>query len=140
MGCGSCPSRFFSTFGESISRIDEKTETIMAAEDALRRIEERLTRLEAAWAQQPAGPGGLTAPGGTVVDPAPWWGGVGWTFHPRPFPTPVVDPAPWWGGAWGHPRWPTPVVDPAPFPMPVVDPAPWGGWAQFRPPIGTTLG
>jgi hypothetical protein len=108
----------------------------MAAEDSLRRIEERLTRLEAALAQQPAGPGGFTPPGGVVVDPAPWGGGS-WVFHPRPIPTPVVDPAPWWSGGWGHPRW---ISDPAPWPTPVVDPAPSVGFAQFRQPISTTFG
>ncbi|MEX5217484.1 MAG: hypothetical protein AB7G68_10660 [Nitrospiraceae bacterium] len=122
----------------------------MAAEDSIKRLEERLTRLEATLAQQPAaGAGGFPPPGGVIVDPAPWGGG-GWTFHPRPFPTPVVDPAPWWQGRWGHPRWPTPVVDPAPWPTPVVDPAPWptpvvdpapmGGFAQFRPTAASTFG
>jgi hypothetical protein len=48
---------------------------MMATEDSLKRIEERLTRLEAALAQQPGGPGGFTPPGGTVVDPPPWAGG-----------------------------------------------------------------
>ena len=121
----------------------------MAAEDSLRRIEERLTRLEAILAQQPAAPGGVTPPGGTVVDPAPWWGGGGWMLRPRPFPTPIVDAAPWWGGGWGFPRphpivdsapWPTPVVDAAPWPTPVVDAAPWGGGVQARQPTSTMLG
>jgi len=97
-----------------------------AVEDSLKRIEERLTRLEAVLAQLPGGPGGVTAPGGAVVDPAPW-ARAGWVLQPRPIPSPIVDPAPWWGGGWGPPRWPTPVVDPAPWPTPVVDPAPWGG-------------
>jgi hypothetical protein len=98
----------------------------MAVEDSLRRIEERLTRLEATLAQPPGGggPGGFTPPGGVVVDPAPygggWGGGGSWVFHPRPMP----------------------VVDPAPFPMPVVDPAPWptGGFVGVRPTLGTTFG
>jgi len=120
----------------------------MAVEDNLKRLEERLTRLEATLAQQPGaaggGGGGFTPPGGAVVDPAPWAGGGGWVFHPRPMP--VVDPAPWWGRPrWPTPvvdpaPWPTPVVDPAPWPTPVVDPAPWGGLHQFRQPVATTLG
>jgi hypothetical protein len=106
------------------------------AEDRLRILEERLTRIEAALSQRPAATGGFTQPGGVVVDPAPWGGG-GWGLHPRPFPSPVVDPAPWpWGGGWGHPHWPTPVVDPAPWPTPVVDPAPWGG-GFARPSVAT---
>jgi len=111
----------------------------MADADSLRRIEERLTRLEAALTQQPAAPGGVMPPGGTVVDPGPWWGGGGWMLRPRPFPTPVVDPAPWWGGGWGFPR-PHPIVDPAPWPTPVVDAAPWGGGVQARQPTSTMLG
>jgi len=118
----------------------------MAVEDNLKRLEERLTRLEAALAQQPAGTGGgFTPPGGTIVDPAPWGGGGGGWGHPRwPWPTPIVDPAPWWGGGWGHPRWPwpTPIVDPAPWPTPIVDPAPWGGggFVASRPMAATTFG
>lgn len=98
------------------------------AEDRIKILEERLTRLEATLTQRAAGGGGggFTG-GGTVSDPPPWAAG-GWTFIPRP--NPVVDPAPWpyypggWGG-WGRPRWPNPIADPGPFPTPVVDPAPW---------------
>lgn len=92
------------------------------AEDRMKILEERLTRLEAALSQRSAGGGGFTPPGGVITDPAPWAGGA-WTF--QRMPSPVVDPAPWPYGGWGRPRWPTPVVDPGPFPMPVVDPAPW---------------
>jgi hypothetical protein len=125
----------------------------MATEDILKRIEERLTRLEAALAQQPGAAAGFTPPGGAVVDPPPWGGGGGgWVFHPRPIPSPVVDPAPWWYGGWGHRRWPTPIVDPGPFPTPVVDPGPWPGpiadpvpWgggmvSPFRQAVATTFG
>src|SRR5213593_1848057 len=106
----------------------------MADEESIKKIEARLTRLEAALAQQPGGIGGIGGvipPGGVVVDPAPWpggwWGGWG---HPR-WPHPIVDPGPW-------PR-PHPVVDPAPWPTPVVDPATWGGWG-VRPTVATTFG
>jgi hypothetical protein len=76
------------------------------ADDRIKLLEERLTRMEAALSQRPAaGQGGFTPPGGVVVDPAPW------PQYPRH-----------WGG-WGPPRWP--IVDPAPWPTPVVDPAPW---------------
>ncbi len=98
------------------------------AEDRLKIMEERLTRIEAALTQRATagtGAGGFTPPGGVITDPAPNpWAGQ-WQFIPRP--SPVVDPAPWpWGGGgWTRPRWPTPVVDPGPFPTPVVDPAPW---------------
>ena len=98
------------------------------AEDRMKILEERLTRIEAALTQRPTatgtgGGGGFTPPGGIITDPAPWAGQ--WQFIPRP--SPVVDPAPWpWGGGgWTRPHWPTPVVDPGPFPNPVVDPAPW---------------
>lgn len=100
----------------------------MAVEDNLKRIEERLTRLEATLAQQ-AGPtgagGGFPTPGGAIVDPAPWGGWGGWGAPRWPWPHPIVDPAPW-------PRpwpWPHPIVDPGPWPSPVVDPAPspWAG-------------
>ena len=98
------------------------------ADDRIRILEERLTRLEAALAQRPAGGGGFTPPGGVIVDSAPWATSQP-QFFQRPFPSPVVDPAPWpyWGGygGWGRPGWPSPVVDPAAFHRPVVDPAPW---------------
>lgn len=86
----------------------------MSAEDNLKNLEERLTRLEAALAQrqQPTGPGGFTPPGGAVVDPAPYPGGGRWGYYH--WPHPVVDPGPW----------PRPVVDPLPWPHTVVDPAP----------------
>jgi hypothetical protein len=76
----------------------------MAADDTLKKIEERLTRLEAAQAKAAGvgpGAGAGAVPGGAVVDPAPWGG----------------------GGGWGWPHWPHPVVDPAVFHRPVVDPA-----------------
>ena len=84
----------------------------MTTEDNLKKLEERLTRLEA-----------------TLAPPSAGASAAGWTYYPR---SPVVDPAPWWpGGAWGHPRWPwpNPIVDPVPWPGPVVDPAPWG-WGR----------
>ena len=97
------------------------------ADDRVKILEERLTRLEARLAQQPTGTGGgggFTPPGGVIVDSAPWAASQFQQFFPRP--SPVVDPAPWpyYPGGWGRP-WPTPVVDPGPFPHPVVDPAPW---------------
>src|ERR1043166_6645434 len=44
------------------------------ADDRLRILEERLTRLEAALAQRPGtgSGGGFTPPGGIIVDSAPW--------------------------------------------------------------------
>ena len=99
------------------------------AEERLKILEERLTRLEATLSQRAgggagtgAGAGGFTG-GGTISDPPPWTAG-GWTFIPRP--NPVVDPAPWpyYPGGWG--RWPPQIIaDPAPYPRPIVDPAPW---------------
>ena len=76
------------------------------AEDRIKILEERLTRMEAALAQRPSvgtgTGGGFTPPGGVIVDPAPW------------------------GGGWVRPRWTNPVVDPAPWPPSIVsDPAPW---------------
>lgn len=100
------------------------------ADDAIKKLEERLTRLEAALSQ--GGAATQFTPGGAVTDPAPWGGGGGWGwgYWPRPWPwpgpigdtaafhRPVVDPA-----AFHHP-----VVDPAAFHRPVVDPA-----AFYRP-------
>ena len=98
------------------------------AEERMKILEERLTRLEAALSQRPSaagtagggGGGGFIPPGGVVSDPAPWAGG--WQWAPRA----SIDPVPWFqfGRAPRWP-WPTPVVDPGPFPTPVVDPAPW---------------
>ena len=87
------------------------------AEDRIKILEERLTRMEAALAQRPSvgTGGGFTPPGGVIVDPAPWGGG--WV-RPR-WTNPVVDPAPWP---------PSIVSDPAPWPPSIVsDPAPWPG-------------
>jgi hypothetical protein len=107
------------------------------ADDRIKVLEERLTRLEGLLSQRPAQGAGTTPPGGIVVDPAPWGGG--WVPRPR-YPSPVVDPAPWYGGGWGYPRWPTPVVDPAPWPTPIVDPAPWGNVFQQPTVSATALG
>jgi len=97
------------------------------AEDRLKILEERLTRLEANLAQRASGGGagaaaggGFTAVPGTISDPGPWAAGH-WTFVPRP--SPVVDPAPWPYG-WCRPRWPNYISDPPPPPGFVVDPAP----------------
>jgi len=91
------------------------------ADDRIRILEERLTRLEATLAQRPSGGGGggFTPPGGVIVDEAPWAGSA---FQRAA----QIQPVPWinWGG-WRRPWWPSPVVDPGPFPNPVVDPAPW---------------
>ena len=87
------------------------------ADDAIKKLEERLTRLEAALSQG-GGAGTQFTPGGAVVDPAPWGGGGGgWHWWPRPWPWPgpVGDPAPT--------PFMRPVVDPAVFHRPVVDPA-----------------
>jgi len=90
------------------------------ADDRIKILEERLTRLEATLAQRPTGTGGagggFTPPGGVIVDSAPW---AGSQFQTVAAPT---DPVPWF---YWRPRWPMPVVDPGPFPHPVVDPAPW---------------
>jgi hypothetical protein len=99
------------------------------AQDRMKILEERLTRLEAALAQRGTGAGGTgvgAAVPGTVVDPPPWAAALANLFF-QARPSPIADPAPWpwWGGGWGRPRWPTPIVDPGPFPTPVVDPAPW---------------
>lgn len=98
------------------------------AEERMKILEERLTRLEAALTQRASaagtagggGGGGFVPPGGVVSDPAPWPGQ--WQLMPRA----SIDPVPWFqfGRAPRWP-WPTPVVDPGPFPTPVVDPAPW---------------
>ena len=81
------------------------------ADDALKKLEERITRLEAALSKQGGAGAEAGLPGGAVVDPPPWGGGG-------------------WGGGWGWPHWPHPVVDPAayyhrpgPGPGPIVDQA-----------------
>ena len=99
------------------------------AEERMKILEERLTRLEATLAQRGTGGGAGTGAGaavpGTVVDPPPWAHHLANLIVQQRQISPVVDPAPWpwWGGGWR--RWPTPIVDPGPFPTPVVDPAPW---------------
>lgn len=84
-------------------------------DDRVKILEERLSRLEAAFTQQPSARAGFTNPN-IVVDPAPY----PYPYYPRPYPRPVVDPAPypWWGG--GHHY----ITDPAPWPNPIVDQAP----------------
>ncbi|HEY6970014.1 MAG TPA: hypothetical protein VJA94_12480 [Candidatus Angelobacter sp.] len=95
------------------------------ADDAIKKLEDRLTRLEAALSQ--AGGAATHFPGGAVVDPAPWGGGGGggWGWWPRPWPWPgpIGDPAPTPFMAFHRPGT---VVDPAAFHRPgaVVDPAP----------------
>ena len=83
----------------------------MPEDDILRKIEARLTRLEATLSQQ-----GATPNVGAVVDSVPWPGG-GWGGG-------------WWGGGRPHP-----IVDSATFaqqyrhPTPtIVDWGPWGPW------------
>jgi hypothetical protein len=115
----------------------------MAADDTLKKIEERLTRLEAAQAKG-AGAGGAAVPGGAVVDPPPWggggWGGWG-GWHPGWPPRPVVDPAVFHRPVVDPAAFHRPVVDPAVFNRAVVDPAPWGGgggwggWPHWPHPI-----
>jgi hypothetical protein len=86
------------------------------AEDRLKILEERLTRLEANL-QRASAAGGPSA----IFDPTPWTP-ANWSFVPRP--SPVVDPAPWPYG-WCPPRWPPYYIsDPPPPPGFVVDPAP----------------
>jgi len=83
------------------------------ADDAVKKLEDRITRIEAHLSQQSAA-AASQVPGGAVVDPAPWGGGGGgWGWTPVRWPHPVVDPA----------AFHRPVVDPAAFHRPVVDPA-----------------
>ena len=92
------------------------------ADDRVKILEERLTRLEAALAQRPSGTGGggFTPPGGVIVDSAPW---AASQLQFQRAISPVVDPAPWpYYGGWRYP-YPHPVVDPAPWPSHIVDPA-----------------
>lgn len=115
------------------------------AEDRVKLLEERLTRLEAVLTQRPggAGPGGFTPPGGVIVDPAPWGGGGGYQFYPRPRPRwpPIVDPAPWPPYVSDPAPWPPYVSDPAPWPPGTVsDPAPWGGGVYTDALTARTLG
>jgi|SRR5215813_6370533 len=97
------------------------------AEDRIKLLEERLTRLESVLTQRATGPGagpGTVPPSGVIVDSAPWAGGGNIAAQLRP----VVDPAPYPWGGWGAWHWPRPVVDPAPYhPGVVADPAPFGG-------------
>src|SRR5215831_14384721 len=92
------------------------------ADDALKKLEDRLTRLEAVLSQQGGGGAGYP-PGGAVVDPAPWGrGGPGWGWYPY-WPRPVVDPAAFHRPVVDPAAFNRPVVDPAAFHRPVVDPA-----------------
>ena len=122
----------------------------MAADDTLKKIEERLTRWEGLLSQGGTG-AGAQVPGGAIVDPAPWGGGGGgwgWGWHPGWPPHPVVDPAAFHRPVVDPAAFHRPVVDPAAFSHAVVDPAPspwsgggwgggWGGWHWPVPgPIG----
>jgi hypothetical protein len=98
----------------------------MPDEDAIKRLEARLTRVEAALAQF----GGRPHP---IVDPAAFAGAGRWpgpVVDPTPWPQPVVDPLPW----------PYPIVDPVPWPRPVVDPATYATAAQSRAAAAAALG
>lgn len=100
----------------------------MPDEDALKRLEARLTRVEAALAQSAGRPQ-------PIVDPAVFAGGYRWpgpVVDPTPWPHPVVDPLPW--------PWPHPIVDPVPWPRPVVDPATFSAAAQSRAAVAASLG
>jgi hypothetical protein len=98
----------------------------MADADSIKQLEARLTRLEAAMAQQPSAAAAANVPGGAITDPAPFpQGGYGGWGYPR-WPHPITDPAPFPGGGyggWGYHPWPHPIVDPAAFHRPIVDPA-----------------
>jgi hypothetical protein len=97
----------------------------MFEDDAIKKLEARLTRLEATVAQHPSGATGAVPNIGAIADPVPWpWGGGGWGGwgggRPGPIVDPaayaslyrgIVDPAPWWGG---RPPW-GPIPDPAVF-------------------------
>jgi hypothetical protein len=115
----------------------------MPDDETLKRIEARLTRLEAVLSQQPAGP---AASLGAMVDPVPfpgggWGGGWGGPWTPGR-PHPIVDPAAY-APAY---RYHSPaIVDYAPWPWgPNVDPAAYAGVPQQtaataffrRPPVG----
>jgi len=125
----------------------------MADDDAVKKLEARVTRLEAAAAQQPTaatgvgGTGVTGLPGGAIADPAPWWGG-GWGFGGWPGwrPHPIVDAATF----AGHRPFPGPVVDPVTSQFAqsafvqqpghaVVDPATFAGAAQARAAAATAL-
>jgi hypothetical protein len=98
----------------------------MAEDDAVKRLEARLTRLEAALSQQTGGAGSGALPLGAIADPGPWppWGGGGgWWGGGRPHP--IVDSATYANSA----RLPTAVVDPGPWPV-------WGGGGGYRPTVG----
>ena len=100
----------------------------MSEEDAIKRVEARLARVEAALAQL----GGRPHP---IVDPAAYAGAARWpgpVVDPTPWPQPVVDPLPW--------PYPNPIVDPTPWPRPVVDPATYATAAQSRAAAAATLG
>jgi hypothetical protein len=95
----------------------------MAEDESIKRLEARLTRLEATLSQTVASGGaGAGLPIGAIADPGPYppygggWGG--W----RPFP--VVDPATY---AFST-RLPNAVVDPGPYPPYGGGGGGWGGW------------
>jgi hypothetical protein len=102
----------------------------MSEEDTLRRIEARLTRLEATLSQQSAT--NIPHPG-AVVDPLPWpWGGGGWgvggPWQPGR-PHPIVDPAAYAPQYLSQYRYHPPyIVDPVPWPY--LDPSAYAGATQ----------
>src|SRR5258708_19707921 len=95
------------------------------ADDSIKQLEARLTRLEAALAQQPSGAAGANVPGGIITDPAPYpGGGYGGWGYPR-WPHPVVDPGPYAGGGyggWGYNPWPHPILVSPSFHPPILSP------------------
>ena len=101
----------------------------MFEDDAIKKLEARLTRLEATVSQQPGGGASANVPfTSAVVDPGPWpypggWGGWGGGWGGGR-PHPIVDPAAYAGiyrgameaGSWGgRPPWGPGIVDPAAY-------------------------
>jgi len=140
--------------GTEVRNLPQKTEVAnMSENDALKALEARVARLEAAHAQPAASP---HIP--IYADPPapPWWGG-GCGYRPPvrgPIgdPAPIDysriygDPAPWpiYGGGGYRPPVHWPIGDPAPIDYSRIyaDPGPWPvyGGGGYRPPVHWPVG
>jgi len=126
----------------------------MTEHDAVKALEARVARLEAAHAQPPAAP---HIP--VYADPPapPWWGGGYGGYRPPVHwpigdPAPIdysrvyADPGPWpvYGGGGYRPPVRGPIGDPAPIDYSRIyaDPGPWPvyGGGGYRPPVHWPVG
>lgn len=110
----------------------------MPEDDALKKLEARLSRVEATLSQAGANTTSAAFPFGPIADPVPHWppyygGGYGGVYGGWPRPNPVVDPA-----TYAYSARINAIADPPPYPVyggggwrpphvgPIADPAVYG--------------